>query len=247
MRHPPPRFFSLVRQAEREIAEILANLRRSGASICDVSIKLSAAETDHVEIYAHDLDEPRRHDEYTVSIGEVSDLTGIPPSHIKVLKAIGDPIPGESSVLPGRYRLNCVERWIREEGREGLQTKLQKTRRFCSLDEAIPLPRTAHQAGRILGEAIHQRIDITGLPRTAGVYFLFDRDSLVYVGQAVNITARIADHLRESVKNFDSFAFVECHTEELDDIENHFIRALLPPMNSNGVAHAERRRRANPE
>lgn len=70
--------------------------------------------------------------------------------------------------------------------------------------------------------------------RPSGVYFLLDGDEVVYVGQAVNVFARIEGH-RE--KRFDRFAFVPCAPEMLDKLESLYIHCLRPRLNgeSGGV------------
>ena len=41
------------------------------------------------------------------------------------------------------------------------------------------------------------------------IYFLMLGDTVVYVGQSINYTARIGQHKKEGAKNFDSFKVVE--------------------------------------
>jgi hypothetical protein len=61
-----------------------------------------------------------------------------------------------------------------------------------------------------------------------GVYFLVGGDKVVYVGQSVNVYARIAYH---TDKVFDSFAFIPCGKEMLDSLESLYIHVLRPPLN----------------
>ena len=71
-----------------------------------------------------------------------------------------------------------------------------------------------------------------------GVYFLIDSGRVVYVGQSVNVYARIASH---HDKVFDSFAFIPCCKEMLDNLESLYIHILRPALNSNhqrGVKYA---------
>lgn len=61
-----------------------------------------------------------------------------------------------------------------------------------------------------------------------GVYFLIGGNKVVYVGQSVNVYARIAYH---TDKIFDSFAFIPCEQNMLDALESLYIHVLRPPLN----------------
>jgi hypothetical protein len=61
-----------------------------------------------------------------------------------------------------------------------------------------------------------------------GVYFLIGGDKVIYVGQSVNVYARIAQHYD---KRFDSFAFIPCGKDMLDSLESLYIHVLRPPLN----------------
>lgn len=63
-----------------------------------------------------------------------------------------------------------------------------------------------------------------------GVYFLIDKGRIIYVGQSINVMARVSRHLRED-KGFDSFAVVTCKREELDKTEEMYLMALMPRLN----------------
>lgn len=69
---------------------------------------------------------------------------------------------------------------------------------------------------------------------SSGVYFLFYRGDLVYVGQSVCILARVGQH---KDKQFDRFAFINCDQSQLNDVEGFFINLLRPRLNQarNGV------------
>jgi len=67
--------------------------------------------------------------------------------------------------------------------------------------------------------------------RTSGVYFLIDNSEIVYVGQAVNVYARIDQH--SFTKTFSHYAFVPCKKELLDRLESLYIHFLRPKLNSN--------------
>lgn len=61
-----------------------------------------------------------------------------------------------------------------------------------------------------------------------GVYFLFSGDDLIYVGQSVNILSRLLEH---TGKGFDSFTYILCERDELDDLEAAYILRYMPRLN----------------
>lgn len=65
---------------------------------------------------------------------------------------------------------------------------------------------------------------------TCGVYFLIKENEVVYVGQSVNIAARIIAHKNDG-KVFDEVKFILCEKEKLDEKEMFFIKLLQPKLN----------------
>lgn len=63
----------------------------------------------------------------------------------------------------------------------------------------------------------------------SGVYFLFEGDEVVYVGQGANPMARINTHLID--KKFDSYYVVPCDEENLNQTEAEYITKYLPKYN----------------
>ena len=61
-----------------------------------------------------------------------------------------------------------------------------------------------------------------------GVYFLYKKDEVVYVGQSVDIERRITEH---PDKKFDSFKYIECNVDELDSLEERCIKEIKPKYN----------------
>lgn len=67
-----------------------------------------------------------------------------------------------------------------------------------------------------------------------GVYFLIRTERVVYVGQSVNVHARMSGHILEGSKTFDRIAFIECHPEQLDVWETLYIHIFKPELNGKG-------------
>jgi excinuclease UvrABC nuclease subunit len=61
-----------------------------------------------------------------------------------------------------------------------------------------------------------------------GVYFLISKNKIVYVGQSVNVYARLSAHVH---KNFDSFTVIPCPKEHLNVLESLYIHMFDPPLN----------------
>ena len=62
-----------------------------------------------------------------------------------------------------------------------------------------------------------------------GVYFLCDKNEIVYVGQSsISVLSRIYSHLAEKRKIFDSAFYIRVKEEELMEVESAFIRYFKP-------------------
>lgn len=62
-----------------------------------------------------------------------------------------------------------------------------------------------------------------------GVYFLYDGDELVYIGQSNNVMMRIGEHIKEGVKEFDRFEFYP--TVDKTRLEGFLIQMFKPKYN----------------
>lgn len=62
----------------------------------------------------------------------------------------------------------------------------------------------------------------------SGVYFLFDGDEIVYVGQSKNVHARIATHMSEGLKVFTHWAFIQLPDGERLEAERYLIELFKP-------------------
>lgn len=65
---------------------------------------------------------------------------------------------------------------------------------------------------------------------SVGIYFLIDGEEVVYVGQSVNVFARISQHKSEG-KKFERWCFLPCSAEQLHDTERRYIEAIAPALN----------------
>ena len=74
----------------------------------------------------------------------------------------------------------------------------------------------------------------------SGVYFLYHKGLVVYVGQSKTLRWRIESHLASAVKAFDAVAYLRCTTDRLMEIESHYIGKLVPKYNDCRIARAIR-------
>lgn len=90
---------------------------------------------------------------------------------------------------------------------------------------------------KLTGKFLMPEADIVAAARpienVCGVYFLVKGDRVIYVGQSVNVFARIAQH---KDKAFERMAFIPCAEDMLDRLESIYIHFLMPEMN--GEHHA---------
>lgn len=88
-------------------------------------------------------------------------------------------------------------------------------------------------AGKLLNNTLLREEDIVAQAQPwencSGVYFLINNGKVVYVGQSVNVFARMMYH--QNGRKFDSFAYVPCATKHLDVLESLYIHCLRPPEN----------------
>lgn len=92
---------------------------------------------------------------------------------------------------------------------------------------------------------------VQALPRLStaqtfcGIYFLFCRGACIYVGQSIQIHVRVQEHRTRVgyTKDFDSYSWVLCPLERLDQMERFYVDLLKPELNVMLTpAHAESRR-----
>lgn len=81
---------------------------------------------------------------------------------------------------------------------------------------------------------------LLGDHRFPAVYFLYDEDELVYVGQSTTLRWRIDQHIQDGVKIFDAVGFIPCCVSRLTEIESHYIRTTVPRYNQCAIAKGAR-------
>lgn len=122
--------------------------------------------------------------------------------------------------------LNQASQWISAKGSRKLsQPVISMLHLMCKEKEG----------GRSIYEGLFSadyiiKSSVSAVSGITGIYFLLLNKEVVYVGQSVNVYARIAQHSYD--KKFDSIFIHECEKENLTDLENLYIYSLKPKLNS---------------
>ena len=74
-------------------------------------------------------------------------------------------------------------------------------------------------------------IPIPELVGVSGVYFLYDGDELVYIGQSKSVKSRIMTHIAERRKTFNRGYFMRVHRQNLSSVETELIKHFNPRYN----------------
>lgn len=81
----------------------------------------------------------------------------------------------------------------------------------------------------------HAEILLHAVPATRQccIYFLIKGGRVKYVGQTVNLYHRLAQHFRGG-NDFESYSFIPCEKDQLDELEQIYINLLMPVGNRRG-------------
>lgn len=63
-----------------------------------------------------------------------------------------------------------------------------------------------------------------------GIYFLWDVDTIVYIGQSIDIDKRISEHRKN--KKFSHYSYIECSKKDLNKLESSYIKTYNPILNT---------------
>jgi len=146
---------------------------------------------------------------------EAADYVGVPASAFSRLV--------KSGVLPKPRVFNRRKSWSVMEIDAEMSASMPVAAPYRRPQRNIPIPTELLSAESIITSAVPLQ------PHGSGIYFLIKKGVIVYVGQSVNVPARIATHVAE--KAFDSWHWVPCPRKALDHWERLYLNALLPPLN----------------
>ncbi len=100
--------------------------------------------------------------------------------------------------------------------------------------------------GEIIGHPFNlsQTIDTLGkdiIPNVLGIYHLFYKDMLVYIGMSKNLRGRLMQHLKDEGKVFQNVLWFSCEDKTIEqvlNIEYNMIKKFKPSLN---LTHANAR------
>ncbi len=104
---------------------------------------------------------------------------------------------------------------------------------FCPPEVAALYGDLDQMRAAVVGAA--RQAEVEDVRRLCGVYFLIDGDEVVYVGQSVNVAARILQHIADKTKQFSRACYVPVHPDDLDETERSLITLFAPRHNSLGL------------
>ena len=125
------------------------------------------------------------------------------------------------------YKISEIMRWIKEELVEHYDG-FKIVSKFYSYDDDLKKPK------EIPKELIRHTQDLLELPiiNPPCVYFLLEGIEIVYVGQSINVSARVNQHTQD--KDFNKVLYMPVVKENLDKVERFFIERLQPKYNKEG-------------
>lgn len=130
----------------------------------------------------------------------------------------------DSSVFKEEYEAKAWAK-ARTEELQFLKKMRVNARRSLKNTQAFSEATRSYSAEEIISKS-------TPYQPTCGVYFLMHKDTIVYVGQSVNVYRRTDGHLK--AKLFDRITVIECPKEDLDRVERLYIEKFKPALNKLG-------------
>jgi hypothetical protein len=79
----------------------------------------------------------------------------------------------------------------------------------------------------------------------SGVYFLFEDEEIVYIGQSCDVFVRVRTHFKDPRMIFDKWAFIKVEEDRLAEVEREYIRMFQPYLNTVGIKFYGSRKRRN--
>ena len=148
----------------------------------------------------------------------------------EVIDLTGRPQPSKQREWFDRYRIPYFQSASgrpvvrRDDLDPSLRRDAPRLPAVPAFDETLLSPLSEIARGRIayrLGDG----------PSHSGVYFLFLRWALVYVGQSVKVSARLRAHRADRIIPFNKFSVIDVPRHWLDKVEYHYIAAHRPRFN----------------
>lgn len=78
---------------------------------------------------------------------------------------------------------------------------------------------------------IKKKVSINNIQTDPGIYFLLEKQEIVYIGQSMRPYTRVTSHAQEEKIKFDSYHITPCEEDKLDEKESHYIFKYAPKYN----------------
>jgi hypothetical protein len=170
--------------------------------------------------------------ETRVASDVIARMTSLSTRQVDRLASTGQ-IPGAKMDRGGwTFSVRLVHRWIK-----AAEAPFVEHQPFAR--HAQKLAVAACRLPLLLDEASILSAAQPALGVLTGIYFLIKDGVVIYVGQAMNIAARIGVHA--ATKDFDSWHWIACKRSELDAMERAYINALLPDLNRDTLTNHVRK------
>lgn len=81
-------------------------------------------------------------------------------------------------------------------------------------------------------EVLKRALTRDRIGRSSGIYFLISGEEVVYIGQSLNVYARLRHHNGQRNKfEFDKFHYILCDANNLNELEKEYIHEFYPIYN----------------
>ena len=97
---------------------------------------------------------------------------------------------------------------------------------------------TKEQLLRLLATRIRKNTIV----KIGGIYFLFDKGEVVYIGKSTDVFGRVHRHAIDGHKSFDAWAYLELGLDTIDKMERQYVQLLRPKYNVTFNPSRERQR-----
>ena len=122
------------------------------------------------------------------------------------------------------FKRREILNWIKEnlsQHSEGKKLPLNIYVYSTTLPENTPVPR---ELASVEGLA-----EFTNANFPPCIYFLVKEENIMYVGQSINLPARLVQH--QNNKDYDRVFYLPVPQSDLNRVERDFIKTLDPPLN----------------
>lgn len=138
-------------------------------------------------------------------------------------------------------RMREMEAAVRKKSRELSNGMRADFKRSSEFSDSVKRVCQEHNYAEPPPGVVAPTVDGDGLPRSPGIYFVWNANRIVYVGQSIRISNR-ATLSHDNIFAQDMLSWVECDEDELDFVEAFYIGVVRPWRNFGRCARHRKRR-----